>query len=77
MASPSTIVRKHSLQKARWNPEYHQALEDYVTMVNYVTMHAYGLERYKNNIQMHMGSSWRRAINELLDCKRRKSEWTA
>ncbi|KAJ1858050.1 hypothetical protein LPJ76_001288 [Coemansia sp. RSA 638] len=45
MASPSTIVRKHSLQKARWNPEYHQALEDYVTMVNYVTMHAYGLER--------------------------------
>ncbi|KAJ2661945.1 hypothetical protein IW148_003152 [Coemansia sp. RSA 1199] len=79
MASPSTIVRKHSLQKAGWNPEYRQALEDYVAIVNYVTMHAYDTmwTSYKNNIQMHMGSSWRRAINELLDCKRRKSEWTA
>ncbi|KAJ2657834.1 hypothetical protein IW148_004991 [Coemansia sp. RSA 1199] len=77
MASPSTIVRKHSLQKTGWNPEYRQALEDYVAMVNYMTMHAYGLAHYKNNIQMHMGSSWRRAINVLLDCKRRKSEWAA
>ncbi|KAJ2540233.1 hypothetical protein GGF49_004619 [Coemansia sp. RSA 1853] len=79
MASPSTIVRKNSLQKAGWNPEYRESLEDYVAMVNYVTMHAYDTmwTSYKNNIQMHMGSSWRRAINVLLDCKRRKSEWAA
>ncbi|KAJ2497700.1 hypothetical protein GGH96_004883 [Coemansia sp. RSA 1972] len=77
MSLPSTIGRKHSLHQAGWKPEYCQALEDYVAMVNYVTMHAYDTmwTSYQNNIKMPMGSSGRRAINELLDCNQQASEW--
>ncbi|KAJ2496002.1 hypothetical protein GGH96_006111 [Coemansia sp. RSA 1972] len=35
----SSLVRKHSLQQAGWNPVYRPALDKYIAMVNYVTMH--------------------------------------